>query len=93
MLQNFSTATFLFSFPFPFSFRLLYQIPTRSCSLIPNVIEALALTNEQHSLSEEEDKEDNSVLLPPPPPPPKPVTKHPKPQQLYSPSAWKTDCR
>jgi hypothetical protein len=91
MLQNFSTATFLFSFTFSLAFRLLYQITTRSCSPIPNVIEALALTNEQPSLSEEEDEEDNSVLLPPPPP--KPVTKHPKPQQLYSPSAWKTDCR
>jgi hypothetical protein len=30
---------------FSLSFRLLYQITTRSCSLIPNVIQALALPN------------------------------------------------
>jgi hypothetical protein len=36
---------FSFLLSFSLSFRLLYQTTTRSCSLIPNVIEALALPN------------------------------------------------
>jgi hypothetical protein len=81
---NFFFSPFLFLFPFlPASLSdqhkklFSYSKCNRSTRLA-----------EQHSLSEEED---NSVLLPPPPP--KPVTKHSKPQQLYPPSAWKTDCR
>jgi hypothetical protein len=81
MLQNFSTGTYL-----SLSFRLLYQTTTRSCSLSPNAIEALALPNSTAFPKKKTKKTIASY-------PPKPVTKHPKPQQLYSPSAWKTDCR